>query len=249
MTRAARAVTSVAVPLGLSIGLLIWWGTKQESHSHAKPSEGTTLLVHPEQSIQSPMGDVQSSEVKQVRAPASSTDTIPHAKQPTPAPTLSADDNRVLRAAIGAPDGFDWHAVGALKLLNPRSIALDEATLAAIDLVVHRYSNTLKSLSAEVASTTKDELAQLRAAGQGVALRKGDSPWAAIGQDAIFTLALDGSGGFGARREHMPRLKEVQGRLMDTGRNLTIDVAGVLLSRGILTQNELDDAKVAIRAW
>ncbi|MBL8748448.1 MAG: hypothetical protein JNK78_04760 [Planctomycetes bacterium] len=137
-----------------------------------------------------------------------------------------------------------------MDILNPRHVSLEDRTTAAIQAVASAREPLLEQLGKEVATTTREELVALKAAGQAVVLKSGESPFTKVGKDAVFTVTM-GTGGeqVAASKSKMPRLLEVEGRLQAVGKDMFLDVARVLREHGVMDEKEAAAFTRVVQSW
>lgn len=183
--------------------------------------------------------------------PGAQDSAVAHDLVPRPGstPVLTAADSRKLRRALGAPGLFPWRDLLSTDLLNPGNKSLDPDTLAAVDAAVAMYRETLQSLTEEAKRTTREELAELEAAGQAVQIQPGESAFGKVGDDAVYTLSLASGGGIAASKRDMPRLQEVEARLQRTGADVIRSITRVLLRDGILDDGGVRSVELVLADW
>jgi hypothetical protein len=198
--------------------------------------------------VMAPIASPQQAGLAGDRAPLESVKEA-GAKDLATHPGLSEAEVRLLRRAIGAPHQFDWADVESSDLLNPRHVKFEPHVTAAINSAAGRSGPILGQLGLEMAQTTRDELAELLAAGSAVVIKNGESAFTKVGDDAVCAKPLGGGEGIAARKRSMPRLLEVEGRLQAAGREAYLSVARAIVQEGLLSAEEMAIVESVVRSW
>ena len=162
-----------------------------------------------------------------------------------------------LAAVVFAPQAIELRDLARSVTFNPRDSIFGEDHLDRVRRVLEVNRPELQRLGLALQATQDLELRALIEAGAAIEFLPNSeiSPLDAVGPGGICRINL-GGGGFGARREQLPRSYAIEQELAALGRRMAAQLADVFHAAGALSEDEcalllqrLDGTEAKLRGW